>query len=66
MDLVCPMCGCAMKIIREEKGAFKRRFSEFEMKILVIRCPKCEKIGLLRLVPALQMENLEFPYEGSL
>jgi len=55
-----------MEIIREEKGAFKRRFSEFEMKILVIRCPKCEKIGLLRLVPALQMENLEFPYEGSL
>lgn len=66
MDIVCPICACTMEIVREEKGTFKRRFSEFDMRILVVRCPKCEKIGVLRLVPELQMENLEFPYEGSL
>ncbi len=66
MEVFCPTCGCALERVKEERGTFKRRFSEFEMKILVVKCPKCGKIGLLRTVPDLDMENLEFPYEGSL
>lgn len=66
MGLSCPVCGTDMNVVKEEIGEFKRRFSEFKMRVLFVRCPKCDKIGLLRLVPDLCMENLEFPYEGSI
>lgn len=61
MDTLCPECRCELEVVEEKMGTFKRRFSEFEMKILVLKCPKCGKNGVLRLVPDLQMENFEFP-----
>jgi hypothetical protein len=50
-----------MEILREERGKFRRRYSEFDMHILILRCPKCGKEGVLRIVPDLNMENLEYP-----
>jgi predicted RNA-binding Zn-ribbon protein involved in translation (DUF1610 family) len=61
METCCPVCGSKMEILREERGKFRRRYSEFDMRILILRCPKCGKEGVLRIVPDLNMENLEYP-----
>ncbi|MEM1578594.1 MAG: hypothetical protein QXN34_04335 [Archaeoglobaceae archaeon] len=66
MDLICPFCDVILDVVREEKGKFRRRYSEFDMQILVLKCPKCKKLGILRVVPELEMENLEFPYESCI
>lgn len=66
MDLICPFCDVILDVVREEKGKVRRRYSEFDMQILVLKCPKCKKLGILRVVPELEMENLEFPYESCI
>lgn len=64
MNLLCPFCGVNLDVVKEEKDKFRRRYSEFDMQLLVLKCPKCKKFGILRIVPALEMENFEFPYES--
>uniref|UniRef100_A0A7J2THX4 Uncharacterized protein n=1 Tax=Archaeoglobus fulgidus TaxID=2234 RepID=A0A7J2THX4_ARCFL len=61
METCCPICNSKMEVVREERGKFRRRYSEFDMQIFILSCPKCRKEGILRLVPELKMENFEYP-----
>ncbi|MEM4472789.1 MAG: hypothetical protein QXK03_04160 [Archaeoglobaceae archaeon] len=64
MEMLCPSCGSKMEVLIKRIEKFRRRYSEFDMNVLILRCPNCKKIGIFRQVPELNMENFEYPYEG--
>ncbi len=67
IEIECPICDDGRlhraEVIEKKKGTFKRRCSEFEAEILIVRCMDCRTTGVVRKVPQIGMESYEFPHE---
>lgn len=67
IEIDCPICDDAKlhkaEVLQVRKGKFRRRTSEFDATILIVRCTDCGTKGIVRKVEQINMESYEFPFE---